>query len=360
MLLAGKTYARSGLSPRGREVATELFATTRRYVNNVFGPKSREMCIALRVEGEELFNMGERVSGAARLREAEPLLHLINETADDEERHDLLSALGKTENGSGRFAEAEKHYSQALAISLRNNWRTSYRLSDSWGVVTARVAQRKYAEAVPVLANIRKWNVAENIAEQELMWIDLGIAVTRFAAGEHEEYRNQVEDMQKRAEKSTNVNVLARTAWGIGISPKADPTRAATVAKPLATRLAGFTQFAWGHWSLALLWLRAGDIEKAEAALKAGGPTFSTPPREWSFYPIIQGLCSAKRGDLAAARDHLRKAEELIAGEKPSEKHPFAYSDTIWADRFMADLLLEELRATIAPREIAPPPREAK
>jgi len=360
MLVAGKTFARPGLSPRGREVAIELLATTRRYVNDVFGPKSREMCIALRVEGEELFRMGDRVNGAARLSEAEPLLHLINESADDEERHDLLVGLGKSENGSGHFAQAEKHYSQALTITLRNNWRTSYRLADSWGVVIARLGQRKYAEVMPVLANLRKWNVAENIGEQELFWIDLGIAVTRFAAGEDEEYRKQVEEMLKRAEKSTNVNVLARTAWGIGISPKADPAKAASLAKPLATRLAALPQFAWGHWSLALLWLRAGDIEKAEAALKAGGPTFSTPPREWSFYPIIQGLCSAKRGDLVAARDHLRKAEELITGEKPSEKNPFAYSDTIWADRFMADLLLEELRATITPREISPLPREAK
>ncbi|MBA4189547.1 MAG: hypothetical protein C0467_16295 [Planctomycetaceae bacterium] len=358
LLLAGKGFARPNLSEPAKLIAKDLLATTRQYISSVFGTRSREMCLALRVEGEELFEMGYRAAGLERLTESLAIISLLNGSSDDDERHDLWAALGRAENARGRFETAEGYYAKAFAIS-RGDWPRD-RLTDGWGLVTARVGLRKFAQAIPVLESIRRWNVSSMVSDQELAWTDLCLAAARFTAGDAEEYLADIRGMMKRAEQSTNVNVLARTAWAVGLSPDTIPTEAADLAKLLAAKLTPASRFAWGYWSLALVRLRAGDLEGAENALTAGGTTFGTPPREWAFYPIIKGLCAVKRGDIVAAQAHLRKAEELVAGERPSEARPFAYADTIWADRFFTDLLLAELRAKITPRDVAPPPREVK
>jgi serine/threonine protein kinase len=356
LLQASKEFARPSLPEAGRAVAHELLAITRQYVENLYGQQSREMCIALRVEGECRYALGDRAPGAARLAEAEPLARLFSRGSDDEELHDLFAALGNVANAQGRFADGKKYYTQALDITLRNDWNRHTRLNDAWGVVQSLVGQKNYREAIPVLMDIRKWTNTGKVAELDLTWIDLSLASVRLASGGHDGYQSDLRSMAKQYEKSTNTDTLARLAWALALSPDASISEATDLEKRLSAALKRYPQFAWGHWALALLALRAGDIEGAEAALKAGGALWKT--QELALYPSISGLCAAKRGDLPTARTHLRKAEELIAAEKPSEKHPFAYADINWVDRLLADVLVEELHDKLAPREPAPPPRQ--
>jgi hypothetical protein len=152
------------------------------------------------------------------------------------------------------------------------------------------------------------------------------------------------------------VDTLGRLGWAVAISPGADPADARATADRLASALKPHPTFAWGYWSLALLRLRAGDLDAAEAALRQAGPTWKD--REWSLYRVVSGLCAAWRGDTESAAQHLAKAEAIAAAERPSEEKPFAHAETVWADRLIAELLLTELRAALAPRPLAPPPRE--
>jgi hypothetical protein len=356
LLQASKEFARPSLPEAGRPVAQELFAITRQYVETQYGPQSREMCIALRVEGECRYAMGDRTLGAVQLTEAQSLARLFSRGSDDEELHDLFAALGNVANAQGRFADGKKHYTQALDITLQNDWNRHTRLNDAWGVVQSLVGQKKYREAIPVLMDIRKWTNTGKVAELELTWVDLSLASVRLASGDRDGYLSDLHSMAKQYEKSTNADTLARLAWALALSPNANSSQAEDIEKRLSTVLKRYPQFSWGHWALAVLALRAGDIDGAEAALKAGGPLWKT--RELALYPSISGLCAAKRGDLSTARTQLQKAEELIAAEKPSEKNPFAYADINWADRFLADVLVAELHDKLAPRELAPPPRQ--
>ncbi|WP_439620628.1 protein kinase domain-containing protein [Gemmata sp.] len=350
VLLAAKWYARPGLAEPGRAVARELLATARRMTCAAYGPGGREACIALRVEGEELYAMGDRAAGAERLAEAGALAAALR-AGDDAERRDLLAALGRSENDRGRFAAAERHFAAAFALS-RADWPAD-RVTDGWGLVAARAGQGKYAGAVPVLEALRRWAKGD----VDAAWIDLCLAATHFAAGDPDEYAGGVRAMLKRYDAATEVHVLARCAWALGLSPAADPAAAAALAARAAPRVARYPKYAWGHWGLALVRLRAGDLDGADAALTAGGPVWGTPPRDWALHPIISGLCAAKRGRSEAARALLARAEAVGAADRPGEKNPFAYHDSDWGDRLLADLLLAELRAAVAPREPAPHPR---
>jgi tetratricopeptide (TPR) repeat protein len=304
--------------------------------------------------------MGDWAEGLARMKEAEKLSSLLDSKSDDEDLYDLLHGLAKAENASGDFAKAEKRAARALTIATRNDWKPNYRRDAATALLTSLLGQHKYAAAIPILEKLRGWRVAEKATPLDLAWYEMSLAVTRFAAGQMQAYQNDIEAMLKRHEKTTQVDLLTRTAWSVGISPGTDPELASAVAKRLGATMASFPKFSFGFWSLALTRLRAGDIDGAEEALKAGGPTWQTPPRETPFYPIIWGLCSAKRGDLEAAQTHLQKAEELIAASQPSPAKPFAYTKTSWTHRLLEEVLIAELRGAITTRELAPPPRELK
>ncbi|MFO0824434.1 MAG: hypothetical protein U0792_15180 [Gemmataceae bacterium] len=300
------------------------------------------------------------MSGLPRMEEAEQLSSLLDSKADDEDHHDLLLGLSKAESAQGDFAKAEKHSSRALAITTRNNWKPNYRRDAATGLLTALIGQHKYNDAVPVLEKLRSWRAAEKATPIDLAWYEMSLAAVRYAAGEMQGYQDDIEAMPNSQEKTTQVTCWARTAWSVGISPGTDPQVASALAKRLGTTMVSFPKFSFGFWSLALTRLRAGDIDGAEAALKAGGPTWQTPPREAAFYPILWGLCAAKRGDLEAAQTHLQKAAELIAASQPSAVKPFAYAKASWTHRLLEDVLIAELRSAITPRELAPPPRELK
>jgi hypothetical protein len=133
----------------------------------------------------------------------------------------------------------------------------------------------------------------------------------------------------------------------VGSSTDWDP--ADTAARLAATQVQ-FPTFAWTHRGRALALLRANDLWGAEAALTTvtGNP--------WPVDEAIRGLIGVTRGDVAAARDHLLRAEKLIAAHTPSENNPFAYADSHWADRLDAVILITELRSAVDPT-VAPPPR---
>ena len=74
----------------------------------------------------------------------------------------------------------------------------------------------------------------------------------------------------------------------------------------------------------------AGKFAEAALARVPRGP--------WPFDHAARGLAALLRGDAAAAREHLRRA------------------DTHWADRLDAAVLIEELRSALDPSS-APRPR---
>ncbi len=357
--VAAERLARPGLAEPSRAAVRELLAFTRQFVQKAYGPQTREMCMALQVEGNGLFRIGDRASGAAKLADAERMAPLLKKE-DDSDRRDLWHALGTVEQARGHFTEAKRYFTQAFALSRRNDWPRD-RITDGWGVAQVLAAEGKYPDTLPILTDIRRWTLADKKPEAELAWIDLSQATLHFANSDRDGYHEQIRAMQKRYERATDINTLARMAWATGVSPDAAPEDAAAIAKRLSAALnedlkKRNAKFGWGYWALALVSLRAGDLSAAEEALNTGGPTWNG--RAWAFHPIIRGLCAAKRGDKTTARTLLKKAEELIAGEKPSEKNPFAYTDTNWLDRLLADLLLAELRAAVGEREPAPLPRE--
>jgi hypothetical protein len=301
-----------------------------------------------------LFGMGDRADGAARIAEAGKLGHLLR-PEDEAERRDLSAAQGLVANASGRFPDAARHYTAALALSRRNEWFRD-RNSDAWGLVVAHTGAGRHEDAARVMDDIRRWEAAKRPAEIALAWNDLSASITRFAAGDHEEYAAGVQALLKRYAASTNADTLARSAWAVGVSPGASAADAAALARRLTKALSPPDVFGWGYWALALLHLRAGDVTTAEAVLQMAGPNWNGRP--WTLHPIVAGLCAARRGDAAAARAYLERAEVLLAAERPTPKNPFAFADTNWADRLLADVLAAELRAALAPREPAPPPRE--
>ncbi|MBA4066459.1 MAG: hypothetical protein C0501_22655 [Isosphaera sp.] len=349
LIRAGEELARPGLSAAGKATVRELFAAARDFVGRAFGPRTREMAVALSTEGWGLYRTGDRAGGAARLAEAEPLAGLMT-GRDDGERRDLWYTLGVVAEAQGRFADAIEYYRKAFAVSRSKGWAQA-RLDDAWGLVEAHAGAGSFADALPPLADIRRWQVAARAAESEVAWADLALAAVRLGTGDRDAYRSDIRVMLKRFEKSADVNPLARTAWAVGLAADADPDAARAAADRLAAALKQSPRFAWGHRGLALARLRAGDMAAAEAALTAAGSAGQVP-----FDAALRGLCAASRGDPAAAGVFLKRADEAVAAGRPSEGNPFAFADTNWLDRLLADLLLDELRAALDPH-LAPRPR---
>jgi hypothetical protein len=348
--LAADALARPGLSAAGRQAVRDLFAAARDFVGRVYGAKSREAAIALTAEGCGLFRSGDRAAGAARLAEAEPMAGLLAGRDDGEDRF-LWYNLGYVAETAGRFADAAGYYAKALAVSRRGK-SVRNRNEDAWGLVKAHAGAGAFADAVPVLTDLRRWQVAAKAAEAEVAWVDLCLAAVRFAAGDRDGYGNEVRGLVKRYGASADVTTLTRVAWAVGLDAGADPAVAADAAARLSAALKE-SKWSWGNLGLALAALRAGDLAAADRALARAGEA-----RGWAGAVLVRGLLAARRGDAEAARSLLARAEEAVAAGRPSEKNRFAFADGSWDDRLLADLLRAELRAAVAV-PVAPPPRPA-
>ena len=169
----------------------------------------------------------------------------------------------------------------------------------------------------------------------------------RLAGGDRDGFRAGAREMAARYGKSTDADALARLAGAAGLAPGADWDPKDTAAR---LRAAGFADPVRSARFAALAPLRAGDVQAADAALA------KVPGDPWPIDHAVRGLAAVARGDTASARDHLRKADELVAGQTPSEKDPFAYAASHWADRLDAAVLTEELRSVLDPA-VAPRPR---
>jgi hypothetical protein len=205
----------------------------------------------------------------------------------------------------------------------------------------------KFAEAASVLEEFRKLVDACNPPEHDRAGGDRLLGMVRLAGGDHDGYRALVREMAGRYGKSAVPDTLARLAGAAGLAPGADWN-----PRDVAARLtgAGFADVLRSARFAVLAPLRAGDARGAEDALA------KVPGSPVPFDHAVRGLAALARGDATAAREHLRKADDLAAAQEPSATNPFAYADTHWADRLDAAVLVEELRSALDPAA-APRPR---
>jgi hypothetical protein len=150
--------------------------------------------------------------------------------------------------------------------------------------------------------------------------------------------------------RSTDLGTLARLAWAGGLGDWFGGSDAATFLAAYKARFGPATTYAWWYRGLALVCLRAGDFAGVEAALgKVGRDPLPVDD-------VIRGLVAARRGDLVAARACLAKAEEAVAGWRPTEANPFPHAGRNWNQHTELMILLAELRGAVAP-PVAPAPR---
>jgi hypothetical protein len=348
---AAKALGRSP-APELRAAARELFAALRPRVARVFGPASPEAVILLTQEGRFLYDVGDRRAAAGRFDEARELSARLP-ALDPAEANALLFWCGRLELDRGAFAKAEEHFRAAAAAAGKMSFQTAYDREEHARLLgDTLAAQGRYAEAVPLFEEVRRQRNGRGAVEHDRAWADMRVATAQLAAGDRAGYRKTVAGLFQKFGKSNDINVLARVVWGAALA--ADPDGwdlAATEARFGATFQPG-TAYPWGYRVLALVRVRAGKFEEAEAALRKAG---AVHPADH----FIRGLIAAARGDRAAARTLLAKGDDLIAAQRPSAENPFAYAGRLWHVDLEAELLRSELRAAVAV-PAAPPPREKR
>jgi tetratricopeptide (TPR) repeat protein len=328
-------------------VGHDLITAARPLAAVAFGDPSATLAEMTHADGRLLYNHGRRAEGARLIREAAAMVERLDPSFRPEDSVFVLRERGSVGRDQGAWAEAERHFRRAAGVA-RTKLPATHRerhaaLIDLAGVLAGA---GKFAEAAAVVAEFRTVMDAAKAPERDLAGADRLLALVKLAGGDHDRYRALVRGMAGRYGKSADPDTLARLAGTAGLAPGSDWD-----PKDVAARLkaAGFADHPRGARFAALAPLRAGDPRGAEDALaKVAGPP-------GPFDHAVRGLAALARGDAASARDHLRKADELVAAQAPSERNPFAYADTHWADRLDATVLIAELRSGLD-SSAAPPP----
>ncbi len=331
---------------------TELYAVARPLVTAVCGAGSLESVIISAREGMWRYRVGDRAGGTKLIEAAETTADQLAPPLPPDQRAVLRFWRGHAELDRGRPAAAAACYEAALeSARVPNSAAALYRTEAAIHLGYALALDGRAKASVAVFEEARRAQPAQKLAEPELAWAEMRVAVAQLAAGDPSEYRTTLEGMFRRYGKSKDGATLSRLAWAGGLSPTPVGWNPAELEAAAASSFHVSAAGPWDARGLALVRLRAGKFDAVEDALAKVGKTAHPVDH------LIRGLVAAARNDRTAAREQLARAEHLVDAQKPSASNPFAYGGRAWNESLEAAILLAELRATVTPA-VAPPPRE--
>lgn len=328
-----------------RTATRALFTAIEPLVGDIYGKQSDEMMILLSAEGQQLYEAGSRRAAGERLEKGLQVAAKLDRLSLDDWAN-LYYWSGRLAMDRGEFAVAEGHFRNALTQGKR--WSgfpaADHRAyADYWG--RALAAQGNYTDAVKQFEVGRK-QIGAKEKDSVHLWGDFQVATAQLAGADRAGYDKTLAKMSTRCEKLTDADSLSRLAWAGGLAAKSVPWDAKAFEVQYTSAMKTVTNYPWGWRGLALVRVRAGKLDAVEEALAKAGPTAMPVDH------LIRGLLAVARGDKAAAKESLAKAEALIEKRRPTESNPYAYAGRLWHMQVEDDLLLAELRAAVgAPKE---------
>src|SRR5262249_37021805 len=151
----------------------------------VYGNPSAEMVIALRDEGDQLYARGDLKAATARLAEAEAMLPRIPQPLPQDEQNRLGFYLGRVAADRGDVVTAEQYFRRALDLARQfTSAELRFRTEVATHLAGVLIEQGKFADAVLLLEEARRWTVARKAPELDLASADRLLGVARLAAAD--------------------------------------------------------------------------------------------------------------------------------------------------------------------------------
>jgi tetratricopeptide (TPR) repeat protein/tRNA A-37 threonylcarbamoyl transferase component Bud32 len=333
------------------DTAAALHRAALRYARKACGDPSPELAAATRDLGDYLFRTGDRVAGARLIEEAAAGADRLTTPLSDRQRGRLLGLRGRSEAARGRFADAERHLREALALARKA---APDRDREEAAATLAGVLadQERAGEAVSLLEDAKRLAYARrDCTDADRARAAGRLAAIRLATGDKAGYRVEVKEMVRRFGDTAQEDVLTAVARAAALAPGHDGWDPSGLSHRLTAVPAESHRPPAARRAPALLLVRSGAPAEAEELLALD----DTPATAADH--LVLGLAAAQVGDAGAAREHLWTAEVLRSAARPSADRPFAYADASWLSRLEETVLSAELRRSL-PAELAPtPPR---
>jgi len=318
----------------GRHVGVELLAATRRLSASRGGPPDRNDLRLLRDEGDLRFLVGQHAVGTKLIEDAVALDREHPKLLTVREKNWLYFYLGRSEEGRGRFVEAEAAYRIAYEVERSAPKNRPDRRDDAVSLAGSLVDLGRYAEASVLFEEVRKsWAAIPTASPfNKDSSVAHGLAV-KLAEGDR---RAADEFVKTRLTGNADSVILAASVAGLLAQPTAwNPVE---VLDTLTAAMKPFPNYAFGQRVLHLARVRAGQpVEAALGIAGLGGPT--TP-----YHHAVLALADLERGRTAAAKKHLAEAERMVASAESKQPDRFEYATIGWFERFQTKFLMDELR----------------